>query len=367
MMKDLDAVQIGIQNNTLQENNKGTLGAVQTAIAPVYNCSKLDAIKDIFQELDVLERIEPYLQSTDEKIKAEATLIKCYITDEQQNDLLTTDETVFTFLINGLEKALEAEKRRFRGLSTSELAEALGVLARHENDKVALVQHGAIPLLATMLMSPDEEDVKQSAKTLWKLSLDQENKAKIKEVGNCIDMLQTLSHHSSNEIKNTASRVLLALEQNQGQAEGDLPMQEVRHQLPERPLNPGNGVGNGQFNASHSEATASDTGSGSAGSSAACESATKEENQWDEKKEKNTESTLTVSERAERVTFLRALRAENQRLRAQMTCKFCNIEEVSMVFLPCGHLVSCAQCEPAPRRCPVCGTLIRTTVLAKIP
>ncbi|KAK2182415.1 hypothetical protein NP493_354g00014 [Ridgeia piscesae] len=49
---------------------------------------------------------------------------------------------------------------------------------------------------------------------------------------------------------------------------------------------------------------------------------------------------------------------EDQRLQ----CKICMDAEAKIVFLPCGHLCSCATCAPALRNCPICRALIRGTV-----
>jgi len=56
------------------------------------------------------------------------------------------------------------------------------------------------------------------------------------------------------------------------------------------------------------------------------------------------------------------LMEENRRLHEAKTCKVCMESVVNTVFLPCGHLVSCDQCAPRLRNCPVCRTYIRGTV-----
>jgi hypothetical protein len=43
-------------------------------------------------------------------------------------------------------------------------------------------------------------------------------------------------------------------------------------------------------------------------------------------------------------------------------CKICMDNEVSIVFLPCGHLVCCSRCAPALKNCPICRGLIKGTV-----
>uniref|UniRef100_A0A646QCJ6 Inhibitor of apoptosis 2 n=1 Tax=Hemiscolopendra marginata TaxID=943146 RepID=A0A646QCJ6_9MYRI len=56
------------------------------------------------------------------------------------------------------------------------------------------------------------------------------------------------------------------------------------------------------------------------------------------------------------------LAEENQRLKEMQLCKICMDEEVGIVFLPCGHLISCPNCAPSITDCPVCRKPITHTV-----
>jgi len=56
------------------------------------------------------------------------------------------------------------------------------------------------------------------------------------------------------------------------------------------------------------------------------------------------------------------LELENRRLKDQRTCKICMDHEIGVVFLPCGHLISCVQCAPALKDCPLCRQPIHGTV-----
>ncbi|KAK3589186.1 hypothetical protein CHS0354_018897 [Potamilus streckersoni] len=55
---------------------------------------------------------------------------------------------------------------------------------------------------------------------------------------------------------------------------------------------------------------------------------------------------------------------ENQRLRDMALCKICMDKSSCIVFLPCGHMVCCASCSPAMRKCPICREIVRATVKA---
>ncbi|KAL3883106.1 hypothetical protein ACJMK2_029399 [Sinanodonta woodiana] len=60
----------------------------------------------------------------------------------------------------------------------------------------------------------------------------------------------------------------------------------------------------------------------------------------------------------------KTLKEENQRLRDMTLCKVCMDKSSCIVFLPCGHMVCCASCSPAMRKCPICRVLVRGTVKA---
>ena len=64
--------------------------------------------------------------------------------------------------------------------------------------------------------------------------------------------------------------------------------------------------------------------------------------------EKKTNET-PVEENAEPMdeTKLKSLQKQVENLREERNCKICLENEASIVFLPCGHLCSCANCAPA--------------------
>ncbi|GFX47662.1 e3 ubiquitin-protein ligase XIAP [Trichonephila clavipes] len=48
-------------------------------------------------------------------------------------------------------------------------------------------------------------------------------------------------------------------------------------------------------------------------------------------------------------------------------CKICMDQEVSVLFLPCSHLLACTECAPALKFCPLCRQTIQAIVKAYIP
>ncbi|KAK3593109.1 hypothetical protein CHS0354_018234 [Potamilus streckersoni] len=59
---------------------------------------------------------------------------------------------------------------------------------------------------------------------------------------------------------------------------------------------------------------------------------------------------------------LEKIKREHRELHEATLCKICMENTISVVFLPCGHLVTCSDCAPAMRKCPICRTLIKGTV-----
>ena len=43
-------------------------------------------------------------------------------------------------------------------------------------------------------------------------------------------------------------------------------------------------------------------------------------------------------------------------------CKICMSNQVGVVFLPCGHLISCVNCSPKVKDCPFCRQFIKGKV-----
>uniref|UniRef100_A0A2C9M8E5 RING-type domain-containing protein n=1 Tax=Biomphalaria glabrata TaxID=6526 RepID=A0A2C9M8E5_BIOGL len=61
---------------------------------------------------------------------------------------------------------------------------------------------------------------------------------------------------------------------------------------------------------------------------------------------------------------IQIFKERNNQLRQQTCCKICMDKEVAVVFLPCGHLISCAECASAMRNCPLCRQDVRGIVRA---
>lgn len=61
---------------------------------------------------------------------------------------------------------------------------------------------------------------------------------------------------------------------------------------------------------------------------------------------------------------MKKMKKENEILKQQTICSKCKKNEVCIVFLPCGHLITCEGCAPSVKYCSFvgCGKYIKGTV-----
>ncbi|KAL8575587.1 hypothetical protein ACOMHN_059651 [Nucella lapillus] len=65
----------------------------------------------------------------------------------------------------------------------------------------------------------------------------------------------------------------------------------------------------------------------------------------------------------EQAAYLQQLQETNQRLRRGRTCRICRVRDVDTIFMPCGHLCTCASCASTIPNCCLCNSRIRATAL----
>ena len=53
---------------------------------------------------------------------------------------------------------------------------------------------------------------------------------------------------------------------------------------------------------------------------------------------------------------------QNEHLKNERLCKVCLDNEMSIVFIPCGHFVTCVNCAPSLSLCPICRRKIDKAV-----
>ncbi|XP_053396554.1 baculoviral IAP repeat-containing protein 2-like isoform X2 [Mercenaria mercenaria] len=66
----------------------------------------------------------------------------------------------------------------------------------------------------------------------------------------------------------------------------------------------------------------------------------------------------------EKIEPLETLLEENHKLKENQLCKICMDSRADVIFLPCGHMISCPQCAPALIKCPVCRQTVNGHIKA---
>uniref|UniRef100_A0A8W8JK11 RING-type domain-containing protein n=1 Tax=Magallana gigas TaxID=29159 RepID=A0A8W8JK11_MAGGI len=67
---------------------------------------------------------------------------------------------------------------------------------------------------------------------------------------------------------------------------------------------------------------------------------------------------------SESISDTEILQAENAELKERLFCRVCKDNTVSVIFLPCAHMCTCAQCYPAMKECPICTSRVKAVVKA---
>lgn len=77
-------------------------------------------------------------------------------------------------------------------------------------------------------------------------------------------------------------------------------------------------------------------------------------------------STTSLSGTSENLITALTTSTKNALAWSRLTCKVCLQEELSVLFLPCRHLVSCTSCAAKVTTCPTCRREIKATIEAYI-
>ncbi|XP_012945637.1 uncharacterized protein LOC101859901, partial [Aplysia californica] len=104
-------------------------------------------------------------------------LILSYIVDEVDAAVLSDNTNAIEKLVEWTKKATENEiDGRFLGFSAIELIEGLTKLAANDENKIKIVEKGALPVLLRMLQSSDPEEQRSSAECVWMLGFHEDAK-----------------------------------------------------------------------------------------------------------------------------------------------------------------------------------------------
>lgn len=65
------------------------------------------------------------------------------------------------------------------------------------------------------------------------------------------------------------------------------------------------------------------------------------------------------------ISFMDELFKESRRINS-LRCRYCKIDLIGTIFLPCNHAVSCRTCSSPGKKCPLCKVTISTVLTCNI-
>lgn len=104
----------------------------------------------------------------------------------------------------------ENRKKTWDGWSLMELVRIVHQVARNDNNKRTVVQHGAVPLLVKIHDSGNIEEQREAVRAIWTLSFDKQNKTEMieKKEWNVIETLEIMSQSSDETVKKISKQAL---------------------------------------------------------------------------------------------------------------------------------------------------------------
>ncbi|XP_044170066.1 uncharacterized protein LOC122954100 [Acropora millepora] len=147
----------------------------------LHNLLKTENSNEYFESCDAVEILLSFYRSQFPKYRMTALLCLAYLVDEKNNNLIMAAKEPVEDILKLLEGAWNSNGRRCQGFSATEIAVGLSYLARNDGNKRMIGQLEGIPLLVAIVEDKtDLQGVEAAVKTLYTLSLHEENKARIK-------------------------------------------------------------------------------------------------------------------------------------------------------------------------------------------
>ena len=76
---------------------------------------------------------------------------------------------------------------------------------------------------------------------------------------------------------------------------------------------------------------------------------------------------IRVKEDAEWKILEKQFQEKEKMMRDAHTWQICMDQEIGKILLPCGHVISCENCAPMLKNCPMCRKPVKRTVKAYLP
>ncbi|XP_033724963.1 uncharacterized protein LOC117314961 isoform X1 [Pecten maximus] len=194
-------------------NNKNVYYIVKSSMSIIHNVARNPDVIHFFKECKTTDVMLKFLKSYEEHemLKIMAMLTLAHIVEEEENDKLMDDTGSIEGTISYIDKAIESDRRRYRGFTPQELMDGLGKLAVNDNNKKKIVEAGALPIFMKMLKSESVEEHAVTARALWTLSFDKDVCQQIVEYPDMMTSIEKLRESSDSDVRKNVNGALFVL------------------------------------------------------------------------------------------------------------------------------------------------------------
>ncbi|XP_050407311.1 uncharacterized protein LOC126822433 isoform X2 [Patella vulgata] len=185
---------------------------VKRMIGVAHNMAILSENVPIMRSHGYVKACEPYLDSSTELHKLSAVATLADLVNEDECDMLNSNEGSIKFMLKKLSNASKRANRRDAGWSAAELGRTVGRLARNDGNKKLLVELGCLPLLLTLIVSEVKVEREEAMESLWVLAFDDVNKQKMVSEPNLIETIERIGKTSTGKMKKMSQGIFWTLQ-----------------------------------------------------------------------------------------------------------------------------------------------------------
>ncbi|XP_033727094.1 uncharacterized protein LOC117316559 [Pecten maximus] len=194
---------------------------IGSPLSIIHNIAMQDKNIEKLHSQGFVDLLKPYLNSPIEKYRLSAVASLADIVNEQESEIIRTDEGVMKFLKNSLTRVMKEKNRRIFGWSPQELARTVKRIARNDANKRALVEQGVLPPLVKLAESEDVKEQREAVGAMWTLSFDKENQKDMVQDDEYkpVDTFIRLQHSPDKEVRKICNGALWTMRERLAESE----------------------------------------------------------------------------------------------------------------------------------------------------
>lgn len=182
---------------------------IEDLISLLHNVSMYDENVTRMKSANTIGTVQPYLDFKNNTIRLLSLATMADLIDESESKMIRSESDVIEFLMTSISNALD-ECGTYDGWSLVELTRIVHQVARNDNNKRMIANHGVIPLLVKICESSSVKQQAEAVRAIWRLAFDHENKKEMltKTEWNVVSVLTKLSESPDANVKSISNKAL---------------------------------------------------------------------------------------------------------------------------------------------------------------